>query len=478
MHPLAERVRRTIARHELAPPGSRVIVGLSGGADSVALAHLLQELASPCGLSLAGLAHLNHQLRGPAADEDGEFCRDLARRLGLPIEVGRTDVSRLAATRHESLEQAGRTARYAFLEEAATRFGADRIAVGHTRDDQAETYLLRLLRGAGPQGLAGIRPRLGLVIRPLLDVTHAELRRYLDQRGVGFREDETNADTSIARNRVRHELLPLLARRFSPAIIDVLSREAAIAREDAALLDSLAASAAARLVHVEGVAVLVDRAALAAEPLAVARRVLRGALAAASGGRFVGFSQTEQVLALATGTGGRGPIDVAGQRVSSVGGQLVIHPAAAGRRGPVAAGPVFHYSLSIPGEVVVAECGCAVSAETAPFVADADSLGRLRLGHADQAVVDRAAFPAGLGVRNRRQGDRFRPLGCSGTKTLQDLFVDRKVPADRRSRVPVIVDHEDRIVWVAGHALDDGYKVTSETKSVVILKLNDLGARV
>jgi len=164
--------------------------------------------------------------------------------------------------------------------------------------------------------------------------------------------------------------------------------------------------------------------------------------------------------------------------VSSVGGQLVIHPAAAGRRGPVAAGPVFHYSLSIPGEVVVAECGCAVSAETAPFVADADSLGRLRLGHADQAVVDRAAFPAGLGVRNRRQGDRFRPLGCSGTKTLQDLFVDRKVPADRRSRVPVIVDHEDRIVWVAGHALDDGYKVTSETKSVVILKLNDLGARV
>ena len=217
---------------------------MSGGSDSVALIRLLHELATESGFQLTGIAHFNHQLRGVAADEDETFCRELAATLALPIDVESADVRILARTRRTSIEDAARQARYAFLERAASRARADRVAVGHTRDDQAETFVLRLLRGAGPRGLAGIYPRMGLIIRPLLDVGRRQLRDYLGDLGVAFQEDETNRDVRIPRNRVRHELIPYLERYLAPGIIGVLTREATIARDDAEWLDRTASAAA------------------------------------------------------------------------------------------------------------------------------------------------------------------------------------------------------------------------------------------
>src|SRR5512141_854929 len=170
---VSERTLRTIRRHSMLPRGGRVVVALSGGPDSVALVHVLGELASAGELAIAALAHFNHQLRGVEADEDEVFCRRMAGALGLPFEAGRADVRALAAEHGRSIEDAARVARYAFFEEVADRIGADVIAVGHTRDDQAETFLLRLLRGSGLRGLAGILPRSGRVVRPLLDVSRA-----------------------------------------------------------------------------------------------------------------------------------------------------------------------------------------------------------------------------------------------------------------------------------------------------------------
>ena len=228
---LARRVLDTIRRHALLRRGDRVLVALSGGSDSVALLRLLRELEAAGELSVAGIAHLNHGLRD-AANGDEQFCRALAAELGLAFRCGSVDVRARAARLRTSLEDAGRQARYELFERVATELGADVIATGHTRDDQAETFLLRLLRGAGPRGLAGIHPRSGRVVRPLLDVGRDELRAYLAALGQPFREDESNRDLSIPRNRVRHELLPLLARDFSPGITDVLAREAEIARQD------------------------------------------------------------------------------------------------------------------------------------------------------------------------------------------------------------------------------------------------------
>ena len=224
---LHERVLRLIRRERLVPPGRRVLAALSGGADSVALTLLLRELAKEAGFVLVGVAHLNHRLR-EAADADEQFCRELAASLALPIDVERVDVGQAARRGRISLEDAGHRERYAFFRRAAARLRADRVATGHHRDDQAETCLMRLIRGAGPDGLAGIRPRAGCVVRPLLHVSRSELRTYLAGRGQPFREDETNRDPAFTRNRVRHELIPFLETRFSPSIANVLARTAEI----------------------------------------------------------------------------------------------------------------------------------------------------------------------------------------------------------------------------------------------------------
>ena len=191
---------------------------MSGGSDSVALAHLLNELDAAGDLEFAGIAHFNHQLRD-AANRDEEFVVALAESIGRPCLVDRGDVATRARDEHRSIEDAARASRHAFFERARVHFGAEVVALGHTRDDQAETFLLRLMRGAGPRGLAGMYPRNGPIVRPLLDCRREELRQFLSERGTAFVEDESNADVSIPRNRVRAELLPLIESRFNPEIV-------------------------------------------------------------------------------------------------------------------------------------------------------------------------------------------------------------------------------------------------------------------
>ena len=261
---LAERALTTIHRHALLRDGTRVLVGLSGGADSVALLLLMRELERDGALTVAGAAHLNHQLRGAEADADEAFCAALAGSLGVPFLAERMDVG--AGPRAETFgRDAARSARYAFFERAAAALGADAVAVAHTKEDQAETFLLRLLRGAGTRGLAAILPRAGRVIRPLLDVARADLRAYLASRGQAFREDASNADVAIPRNRIRHELIPSLQSRFSPRVTDVLAREAALARQDEEFLHGEAIKLAARIVLTD-VAVRIDAAGLSSAP--------------------------------------------------------------------------------------------------------------------------------------------------------------------------------------------------------------------
>jgi len=211
-----DSVRRTIRKYGLLPRGTRVAVALSGGADSVALLFVLREIAQTEGFVVVGAAHLNHQLRGADADADALFCRDLAVRLDIAIDIERIDVAAVAREMGTSIEHAAHVARYAFFDRAAARLGATAIAVAHTKEDQAETFLLRLLRGAGPRGLGGIHPRAGIVVRPFIETSRTDVRQFLSAAGIAFREDASNADLAIPRNRIRHELLPLLDARFSP----------------------------------------------------------------------------------------------------------------------------------------------------------------------------------------------------------------------------------------------------------------------
>jgi tRNA(Ile)-lysidine synthase len=298
-----------------------VLVGVSGGSDSVALTFLLVDLAAYNEFSVVSLAHLNHQLR-PSADRDEAFCRQLASRVGLPLVVDHHDVNAYATAHGLSVEDAARRVRYDFLGRAAAETGATRVAVGHTEDDQAETFLLKLMRGAGLTGLGGIYPQRGLVIRPLLNISRQDLRMYLTARAETWMEDETNDDVENPRNRVRHVIIPELDRTSGGPTRPAIARAAALVREDGQWLDELGRSRFEALVTTTEDGLEIDGINLAVEPAPLARRVLFEAMRRTANGREIGQHHVEAVLAMLGGT--RGGIDVPGTRVELRRGKLVL----------------------------------------------------------------------------------------------------------------------------------------------------------
>ena len=321
MSALHQQIRRTIRRHGLCPGGTRLLIGLSGGSDSVALTLLLQELAEQESFSIVSLAHLNHRLRCTAT-RDEQFCRDFAQRLGIPIAVESIDVGSYAQSQRLSVEDAARRLRYDFFHRASEPVSADRIAVGHTRDDQAETFLLKLVRGAGLTGLGGIYPRRASVIRPLLEVGRVDLRRYLESRGQGWVEDETNEDLENPRNRIRHKVLPELDLAGNASATPAIARAAAIIREDGQWLDELSDRRFDVLVARSNTGLEIDVSGLMAEPLPVRRRVVLAALRLVALNREIGFEHVES--ALEVGSGEAAGVDVPGARVELRRGKMVL----------------------------------------------------------------------------------------------------------------------------------------------------------
>lgn len=478
MSHLVDRIRRYAAQQSLWSAGTRVVAAVSGGADSVALFYLLQQLAASGDCQLAGLAHLHHHIRGTAADGDAAFCRDLAARAGVPAVIGDADVPALATAAGVSLEVAGRDARQQFYAEAKARLNASRVAVAHTRDDQAETVLLRLARGAGLLGLSGMAPQRDHLVRPLLDVARAELRSYLREIGVTWCEDATNDDRAIARNWVRHEVLPRL-RELNAQADSALARAAGILRTDAVFLDGLANEAATRLVRIEAGGagrghlprVLIDAVELGKLPLALRRRVALRALETANPSRSYGLEEAQQLCETAAGGVGG---SLAGLAMERSGPTVVLvnrrqvglvtkleRSGEAEQPGP----DRFELKLDIPGAVAAPHGRWTLTA-SAPGPRPA-----ILTGEAGQVLVDADTLSRGLIVRPRRPGDRLQPLGSSGRKKVQDVFVDRKIPRDDRDREPIVTDEVGRIVWVAGQVLAAPFRVTPLTTTVVVLTL-------
>ena len=466
-----DTVRRTIWRYSLAAPDSRLAVALSGGGDSVALAHLLRMLQDTGELTVVGVAHFNHQLREDAG-RDEAFSRSVAEQLGWPFLVEREAVAERARRERHSVERAARTARHEFFSRACGHFSADAIAVGHTRDDQAETFLLRLLRGAGARGLSGMHPRNGRVIRPLLDCRRRELRAFLAERALPFVDDSTNHDVAIPRNRIRSDLIPLLEERFNPAVVEALANQAELARDEWTwMLDELRTrSLEARTSNGESGTWNLDRSALLAVPRALRRLALWRAMNDAAESRTVALRHVERALRLVESGKPTGRLNAPGHVVERNGDRVVLtnrHSDAVRLRHSV----VFRYPWSIPGEVSVPERGCIVSAALAARRDASEIVARARMSSRDTAIIAAQGWTAPLSVRNRRPGDRFRPFGLHRRKKLQDFFVDRKVARADRDRVPIVVDEEDRILWVAGHEIDEAFQVTEASQAVLILTL-------
>ncbi len=456
---IVRRVGRFAARHGLWRPETRVVAALSGGSDSVALLRLLHALHQAGQVSLAGAAHLHHGLRGADADEDEQFCRHLTERLAVPLVAARVDVPTLARSRRQSIEVAAREARRTFLGEARVTLAADRVATAHTQDDQAETVLMRVLRGTGMHGLGGIAPAARHRIRPLLECTRDELRDYLRAVDQPWRDDATNANLVHPRNRLRHEVIPYLARHFNPSIRQAVARLATMARADDGWLHRVAAAAALPLIVVDDCGARLDAARLNRLPPALARRVIQQAIESVLE-RTPDFLDVEQVRAVVAG-------DMPAATISRL---SVEHSGAAVVLVPIGVTvPIqpFRMALPVPGQVTLPEAGWTLEAE-GPIHGPRDVLAT---GPPDQVEVDAAELGTDLIVRTRQPGDRLRPLGLGGHKKLQDVFVDRKVDRRERDRVPVVTDARGRIVWVAGHVLSEEFGVTERTNAVVVLKL-------
>jgi tRNA(Ile)-lysidine synthase len=319
---MIENVRGYARRHDLWRPTTRVVAALSGGADSVALLLLLRDLHVAGELLLDCAAHLNHAIRGAESDGDDEFCRVLCDRLAVPFVARRIDVPASAQHDRVSIEVAARRARHAFLSEVRESRGADVVATAHTQDDQAETVLLRIVRGAGGRGLAAIRPQRGHLIRPLLSITRDDLRRELAARGQEWREDATNADLANPRNRVRHELLPYLQKHFNRSITQSLARLADLARADESWIEGLVDEQSRGVVRVEGGLVSLNVSGLRALPEGLARRVVRHALELAHPDRAFDLKEADSVIAVAAGR--TAAAEFSGLRVERFGDSAVL----------------------------------------------------------------------------------------------------------------------------------------------------------
>jgi tRNA(Ile)-lysidine synthase len=477
-----EQVRQYVREQRLLEPGERVAVAVSGGADSVALLLALAELKAELGVVLS-VAHFHHGIRGAEADGDQQFVNDLAERLGLEFYLGSADVPAYARAHVISLETAARDLRHAWFAELIAGQKADKIATAHTLDDQAETVLMRLIRGAGVRGLAGIFPvqQEKKLVRPLLAITRREVESYLKSRGQGWREDSSNLDLAHTRNRIRHQLLPMLERDFNPGIRATLAGLAEMARSDSGYWDHEIAALLQRVSRpgkpsrsgrkVSGEAqnvVSLDIALLTALPTAVERQLLHH-VAARLGGRLE-FVHVEQLRRLAREKS-------AGKRLALPGGlaatrsfrelQLTV---ADNTAQPLSCS--YSYPLTIPGEASVPELGSVICARMIQTGEKADST------HNSGTLLNPLLLARELIVRNWRDGDRFFPANTRAPKKLKELLQPARLgpqvlPEERKSW-PVI-ESAGQIVWVRGFAAPEAFAASGGP--AVLIEENRLEVR-
>jgi len=431
----------TIERFRMFQTGQRVGVAVSGGPDSVCLLHVLFELAPRWNLHLSVL-HLDHQLRGEESSQDARFVEELAGKLGLPFSLGRVDVAAAARDRGENLEQVARTERRRFFREFLQSGGADRVALGHTRSDQAETVLFRFLRGSGTAGLAGIRPVTeDGIVRPLLGIERGAVVEFLHERNIAWREDSSNACLDFARNRIRRDLLPMLARDWNPAIGETLAHTADWALEEERYWEQEIDRLAAEHITVKPPAVFLRGDTLSQLPPAAARRLVRRALEMVKGDlRGIDYGHVAAVLELAAQKEGDGRLQAPQVDVFRSFEWLRLAPPGMDRL----ENRNFRLPAPVPGAVPLPGCSSAILIELIENKETTQSVNSRYNKLMDLLDWDRIS--GALEVRNWRPGDQYRPVGHTGEEKLKFLFQQARIPLWERRSWPVIT-HGDEIIW-------------------------------
>lgn len=461
-----KKALETIIREELFKRGDKVLVAFSGGADSACLLHMLNSLRHELGIEIYS-AHLNHQIRGAAAHEDALFSYRESKALGIPCFLQSTDVPLEAKEGRLTIEEAAREVRYKMFFDLKEKLGIDKIAVAHNLDDQAETLIMRIMRGTGLNGLKGMEyKRPDGLIRPLLDLKRYEIEEYCNINKINYRTDETNFENSYTRNKIRLELFPFIEDHFACNIKEMLSRMANGLREDSKYLEDIAQEVFWEIAHeIEDYAVKFELDHLETLSASIIKRVFRLAYTKLSGtGDGIEAIHLDDALRLLRNTKSNLMINFPkGIIAEKKGYNFYI------TKKPIEIENIdFEYKILLDGVTEIPELGIAVesqimSKEKCKLLSSSNNIKAFDLDKISGTLV----------VRNRHIGDRIKPLGFSGTKKLKDIFIDKKIPQSERNRIPIFADDE-KVVWIFGHMISEESKISEETEKVARLTVKPI----
>ena len=459
-----EKVHKTIRKYNMLRPDDGVVVGISGGSDSVCLLHILYKLKKAYNLCLYA-AHVNHRLRGKAADDDAAYVERLCGQLEVPVYIKTVDIKKVARERGISEEVAGREERYKFFFQIAENTGAHKIALAQNINDQAETVLMRFIRGSGAEGLAGIKPvRKDGIIRPLLEVDKQSIERYCTVQGLSPRLDETNLQPIYTRNKIRLELIPSITKEYNANFIQTAAVTADIIREDNDFFEGYVNRIVRRQLVAEAGAVSIPIDFLLNQHPAIQRKVARKAIERLTGHMLdIEYKHVRELLHMAkkkcTGLSLHLPGHIKAE---------VVYDKLYLSNNPDRKIGECKVPLPINGEIAVDELNVAAEA----YVIDREALKDIRLNDFTKAF-DYNTINEELYIRNRLPGDKFAPHGMKGTKKIKDFFIDLKIPRHKRDEIPLLATDND-ILWVIGYRTSERYKCTNITKQVLIVHIKEI----
>ncbi|MBE9547553.1 MAG: tRNA lysidine(34) synthetase TilS [Proteobacteria bacterium] len=456
---MLNKVKETIKKHNMLAMGNRIVVAVSGGPDSVALLKVLSMVSGKYRLSLVA-AHLNHGLRGEESNSEERFARELCESMGIAFESKYIDVPSLIKGEKRSPEDVCRDVRYNFFKKVREKYKADKIALGHNLDDQAETVIMKFLRGSGMGGLRGILPmRDGIYIRPLISVTRDEILTFLKKEGMEFVTDSSNVEDIYLRNRIRNRLIPELRENYNPGLEENLDHTADIIRVE----DDYIKTAVEDVLTTWGVDrnqddIRVNIPELVKLHEAIQRRVIKTLLQNCSHQKKgIGYLHVKSVMDLITGGSPNGilnlPFDLEVRREYDL---LVISKT----KTPVGRNHEFHYTVEIPGTVNIKELGIKATFDLV------DSVPTLNFDTDRTVFMDYENISFPLIIRNMKPGDRIQPFGMNGTKKVKSFFIDEKTPKNRRKEIPLLVDQKS-VLWIMGMRLSERARITDKTTRVV-----------
>ncbi|HJO62024.1 MAG TPA: tRNA lysidine(34) synthetase TilS [Desulfobacterales bacterium] len=474
---LLHTVEKTIATYQMFQPGDAVLVGVSGGPDSVALLHALIILAPKFPLHI-GIAHLNHSLRGKDSDHDAQFVKSLAKQLNLSIFQKKIDVRKCQDNNGGSLEEVARDLRNAFYHKVAEKKGFSTIALGHQADDNAELILLYICRGSGALGATGISPvrevsgKVKKIVRPLIRVGRSEIMGFLEQNRLPYVSDESNKDLTFLRNRIRHQLIPNLKSSYNPKIIDALNRFGLILSAEEEWAEVVIDSVFKKTILAKQDDLMILSAKRIAElHIAAQRRIIRKGIETVKGDlRRIQYSHIEAIVRLLKKGPMNGTLDLP-DRIRILRGYerlLISKEKDDLRKFKTGFGIVlsFEYKMLSPGSLFIKEADISIKFSEI----EAEDLTNVRKTGGSVVFMDKDKLSFPLTIRNVKPGDRFTPLGMTGTQKVKSFFINNKVPRPKRWVCPIMLSRE-KIMWVVGHRIDESVKVMPSTRRVLKAEL-------